>query len=73
MGELGLVHGTKRFSTLLCSSEKAVLFSINKQTWQFVKEEYPQIARMVDGVVIRYLAHRVQHVNNRYFHTTLPV
>lgn len=73
VGELGLVHGTKRFSTLLCSSEKAVLFSINKQTWQFVKEEYPQIARMVDGVVIRYLAHRVQHVNNRYFHTTLPV
>jgi SulP family sulfate permease len=73
VGELGLVHGTKRLTTLVCASEKAVLYTLNKANWQLLRDEHPQVARMIDAVVIRYLAHRVQHVSNRYFHTTLPV
>jgi SulP family sulfate permease len=73
VGELGLVHGTKRLTTLLCSTEKAVLYSLDKEAWQVIKDKHPQLARMIDGIVIRYLAHRVQHVSNRYFHTTLPI
>lgn len=73
VGELGLVNGTKRLTTLLCSTEKAVLYSLDKEAWQVVKDKHPQLARMIDAIVIRYLAHRVQHVSNRYFHTTLPI
>jgi SulP family sulfate permease len=73
VGELGLVHEAKRLTTLLCSSEKAVLYSLSRRNWHIITTQYPQLARMVDAIVIRYLAHRVQHVSNRYFHTTLPV
>lgn len=73
VGELGLVHGTKRLTTLLCSSEKAVLYSLSKAEFERMRKNKPEVTAAIDGVVIRYLAHRVQHVNNRYFHTTLPV
>lgn len=73
VGELGLVHEAKRLTTLVCSSEKAVLYSLSRHNWRIITIQYPQLARMVDAIVIRYLAHRVQHVSNRYFHTTLPV
>ncbi|KAL3942613.1 MAG: hypothetical protein SGBAC_003214 [Bacillariaceae sp.] len=73
VGELGLVHDSKRLTTLICSSDKAVLYSLSRQNWHIISTQYPQLARMVDAIVIRYLAHRVQHVSNRYFTTTLPV
>ena len=73
IGELGLVHGTKRLTTLMCSSEKGILYNLNEEAWARLRNEYPQVATLIQHVVIRYLAHRVQHVNNRYFHTTLPV
>ena len=73
VGELGLVHGTKRLTTLLCSSETAILYTLHIDDFKELREELPRVAEAVDHVVIRYLAHRVQHVNNRYFHTTLPV
>ena len=73
VGELGLVHGTKRLTTLLCASEKAVTYVLRKEAWLLLKDEHPEIAQMMDAVVIRYLAHRVQHVSNRYFHTQLPI
>lgn len=73
VGELGLVHGTKRLTTLLCNSEEAVLYSLDRVEFERLKEEQPHVAMAVDAVAIRYLAHRVQHVSNRYFHTTLPV
>ena len=73
VGELGLVHGTTRLTTLVCRSEKAVLYSLSKNEFQNLKETQPKVASAIDGAAIRYLAHRVQHVNNRYFHTTLPV
>jgi SulP family sulfate permease len=73
VGELGLVHGTKRLTTLLCSSEKAILYSLSRTEFEKLRKKKPQVAAAIDGVAIRYLAHRVQHVSNRYFHTTLPV
>jgi len=73
VGELGLVHGTKRLTTLMCSSPKAVLYSLDTESWNRLKKDHPKVASLIDEVVIRYLAHRVQHVANRYFHTTLPV
>ena len=73
VGELGLVHGTARLTTLVCSSEKAVLYSLSKSEFQILKKKKPNVALAIHGIAIRYLAHRVQHVNNRYFHTTLPV
>eukprot|EP00536_Pseudo-nitzschia_multiseries_P007383 jgi/Psemu1/296543/fgenesh1_pm.174_\ len=73
VGELGLVHGTSRLTTLACSSPTAVLFSLDVSSWRDLKDNHPKVASLIDGIVIRYLAHRVQHVSNRYFHTTLPV
>lgn len=73
VGELGLVHGTQRLTTLVCSSERAILYSLSRSDFDKLKKRRPQIASAIDAVTIRYLAHRVQHVNNRYFHTTLPV
>jgi SulP family sulfate permease len=73
VGELGLVHGTTRLTTLVCMSEKAVLYSLNKNEYQNLKKNEPHVASAIDGAAIRYLAHRVQHVSNRYFHTTLPI
>jgi CRP-like cAMP-binding protein len=73
VGELGLVHGTKRLTTLVCDSENAVLYSLDRQVWQKLKREHPEVAGLIDSIVILYLAHRVQHVSNRYFGRTLPV
>jgi CRP-like cAMP-binding protein len=73
VGELGLVHGTKRLSTLICESENAVLYSLDREVWRKLKREHPEVSGMVDNIVILYLAHRVQHVSNRYVGSTLPV
>lgn len=73
VGELGLVHGTRRLTSLFCSSDTAVLYCLNRTDFENLQHRHPQVASAIDGVTIRYLAHRVQHVNNRYFHTTLPV
>jgi SulP family sulfate permease len=73
VGELGLVHGTKRLTTLVCASPRAVLYNLDRSAWNRIRRDHPRVASLIDGLVIRYLAHRVQHVSNRYFHTTLPV
>ncbi|KAI2512839.1 Sulfate permease family [Fragilaria crotonensis] len=74
LGELGLVHGTPRFSKVVCHTEKAILYSISREAWNDIVSRQPRLARLVDGIVIRYLAHRVQHVSNRIFETRcLPV
>jgi CRP-like cAMP-binding protein len=73
VGELGLVHGTQRLTTLVCCSDRAILYSLSRSDFDKLKKRKPQVAAAIDAVTIRYLAHRVQHVNNRYFHPTLPV
>jgi SulP family sulfate permease len=74
LGELGLVHGTPRFSQVVCYTEKAILYSVSREAWNDIVSRQPRLARLVDGIVIRYLAHRVQHVSNRIFETRcLPI
>jgi SulP family sulfate permease len=74
MGELGLVHGTERLSTVVCFSENAITYSISLEAWNALVKNEPRVARLVDCIVIRYLAHRVQHVSNRIFETRcLPI
>lgn len=69
IGELGLVHGMKRLTTVECASESAVLYSLSKDKWESLAEQQPRVARILDMLVIRYLAHRLQHVSNRIFET----
>jgi sulfate permease, SulP family len=74
VGELGLVHGTKRLTTLVCHTDRAILYNLNMSAWQKLKRDHPEVSRLFDDIVILYLAHRVQHVSNRYFGgSTLPV
>jgi sulfate permease, SulP family len=74
IGELGLVHGMKRLTTVECVSESAILYSLNKNEWEWLAQRQPRVARIIDMLVIRYLAHRVQHVSNRIFETRcLPI
>lgn len=37
VGELGLVHGLHRLSTLECTSEKAVLYSLSRDSWNKIR------------------------------------
>ena len=74
IGELGLVHGTRRLTTVKCMSDSAVLYSLSKEAWLDLSERQPRVARIMDGIVIHYLTHRVQHVSNRIFETRcLPI
>jgi len=74
LGELGLVNMTDRLTTVRCTSEHAVLYSMNRSNWDSLVQEDPRLARFIDMIVVRYLEHRVQHVSNRIFETRcLPV
>ena len=73
VGELGLLHGTRRFTTLICSSRRSVLYSLDREAWKQLNRDDPGATTVLYIVSISYLAHRVQHVSNRYFGGTLPV
>jgi len=74
LGELGLIEGVRRFSTVKVTSNKAVLYSINRSAWEEIAQKKPEAARILDRIAIRYLAHRVNHVSNRIVETRcLPV
>jgi len=74
IGELGLVNGTPRLSSVKCISATAVLYSLSRASYERLIEEEPHLARMIDLICVRYLACRVQHVSNRIFETRcLPI
>lgn len=74
IGELGLVQGTRRLSTVQCASTVAVTYTLTKSSWKKLVRSNPTAARLVDQIVIRYLSLRVQHVSNRIFETRcLPI
>jgi sulfate permease, SulP family len=74
IGELGLVQGGRRLSTVVCSSSMAVAYSLDRTSWEQLVRKHPSVARVVDLIVIRYLSQRVQHVSNRIFETRcLPI
>lgn len=75
IGELGLVQGIPRMSSVQCiSDEGAILYSLHRQSYEKLVKNAPHIARHIDMICISYLANRVQHVSNRIFETRcLPI
>jgi len=74
IGELGLVNGNPRMSTVRCFSKEAVLYSMSRTSFQELISKQPHLARYIDLICVKYLALRVQHVSNRIFETRcLPV
>jgi SulP family sulfate permease len=75
IGELGLVQGTPRLSSVKCISEEgAILYSLSREAYEDLLRTAPQVARFIDLTCIQYLANRVQHVSNRIFETRcLPI
>ncbi|KAL3786183.1 hypothetical protein HJC23_001259 [Cyclotella cryptica] len=74
IGELGLVNGSPRLTTVKVLSNEAILYSLSKERWLELTRDDPRIARYIDLLVVRYLAHRVQHVSNHILdRRSLPV
>jgi SulP family sulfate permease len=74
IGELGLVEGDTRMSSVQCISHEAILYSLSRESWEELVRTKPRIARYIDLICIKYLALRVQHVSNRIFETRcLPI
>eukprot|EP00934_Nitzschia_sp_Nitz4_P003240 Nitzschia sp. Nitz4//scaffold23_size168460//142616//145687//NITZ4_002245-RA/size168460-snap-gene-0.168-mRNA-1//-1//CDS//3329543713//3230//frame0 len=73
VGELGLVQGTRRLTSVVAGSEDTIVYSLSRAKFDQLKRSNPVVVAAIDAIVIRYLAHRVQHVNNRYFNEHLPV
>jgi len=75
VGELGLVRGIPRMSSVQCiSPDGAVLYSLSRESYERLVESSPRVARFIDMICIQYLANRVQHVSNRIFETRcLPI
>jgi len=74
IGELGLVNGNPRMSTVKCVSKEAILYSMSRESFEELVREQPNIARYIDLICVKYLTLRVQHVSNRIFETRcLPI
>lgn len=67
--ELGLVHGAQS-----CVYRKKAVSRLSREALNELVKQQPYSPRLVDGIVIRYLVLRVQHVSNRIFETRcLPI
>lgn len=74
IGELGVIEGVPRISTVKCMSEEAVVYSLNLEKYKELAESCPKAVRLLDLICISYLSARVQHVSNRVFETRcLPI
>jgi sulfate permease, SulP family len=74
VGELGLVNGDARMSTLRVTSHEAVLYSMSRESFEELINTHPRVARYIDLICVKFLALRVQHVSNRIFETRcLPI
>jgi SulP family sulfate permease len=74
IGELGLVQGTRRMSSVKCLSDEVILYTISREAFEEITLTNPKVARCIDLICINYLANRVQHVSNRIFETRcLPI
>lgn len=69
IGELGLINGDARMSSIRCTSNEAILYSMSRVSFENLAETNPRVARVLDLICIKYLALRVQHVSNRIFET----
>lgn len=75
IGELGLIQGIPRMSSVQCISEEgAILYSLSRGSYETLVRDEPRLARVVDLICIKYLSSRVQHVSNRMIETRcLPI
>jgi len=74
IGELGLVNGDPRMSTVKCLSKEAIIYSMSRTSFEKMISSKPRLARYIDLICVKYLALRVQHVSNRIFETRcLPI
>jgi len=74
LGELGMLLGIQRMSSVYCLSDDAVVYSMSREAFDRLTRLAPHAARLVDLICIRYLSSRVQHVSNRIFETRcLPI
>lgn len=74
LGELGLINGNPRMSSVRCASTEAVLYTMSRASFESLVDHHPRVARYMDLICIKYLALRVQHVSNRIFETRcLPI
>jgi SulP family sulfate permease len=74
VGELGLVQGSARMSSLRCVSQEAIVYRLSIEDFEDLIQSNPSVARLMDQICISYLADRVQHVSNRIFETRcLPI
>lgn len=74
IGELGLLQGLHRVSSVYCLSDEAIIYSMSKKSFDSLCQKDAQAARLLDLICIRYLNARVQHVSNRIFETRcLPI
>jgi SulP family sulfate permease len=74
VGELGLVQGSARMSSVRCLSDEVVVYRLSREAFEYLIQNNPSSARLMDLICITYLANRVQHVSNRIFETRcLPI
>jgi len=74
IGELGLVQGSARMSSVRCLSDEVVVYRLSRDVFEHLIQNNPSAARLMDLICITYLANRVQHVSNRIFETRcLPI
>ena len=73
VGELGLVQGMSRLSTLECTSDRAVAYSLSLEKWEEIKKKHSFAALYFEEIVIRYLSMRAQHVTRIFETRCLPV
>ena len=74
IGELGLVNGDPRMSTVKCLSKEAIIYTMSRTSFEKMISSKPRLARYIDLICVKYLALRVQHVSNRIFETRcLPI
>lgn len=74
IGELGLIQGGMRMSSVQCTSSYVIVYSLSRESFEDLAQKSPAVARYVDLICIKYLNLRVQHVSNRIFETRcLPI
>jgi SulP family sulfate permease len=74
IGELGLIQGGTRMSSVQCTSSYVIVYSLSRESFENLALKSPAVARYVDLICIKYLNLRVQHVSNRIFETRcLPI
>jgi SulP family sulfate permease len=60
IGELGLLQGLPRMSSVYCESANAVAYTLSRSDFEGLCASAPHAARLIDLICIRYLSARVQ-------------